>query len=90
MGPPTENQRIDQLEEKAMEIEETMADMVAKAVKAAMGAVRASLTGLLVEGQTVTARKQGEEMDALVVRLEGQINGSRKSHEQMFNLMRNE
>lgn len=32
MGPPTVNQRIDKLEEKATEIEESMTDMVAKKV----------------------------------------------------------
>ena len=57
MGPPTVTQRIDQLEEKATELEESMAELVAKAVESAMGAVRASLTELLVQGQNATARK---------------------------------
>ena len=57
MGPPTAAQRIDQLEEKATEMEEHMVEMVAKAVDAAMAAMRHSLTELLLEGQAATSRK---------------------------------
>lgn len=65
MGPPTVAQRIDQLEEKAIGIEESMADMVTKAVEAAVNAMKHSLKDLLLEGQATAARKQGEEFDTL-------------------------
>ncbi|KAL8145577.1 hypothetical protein AgCh_003652 [Apium graveolens] len=83
MGPPTVTQRLNQLEEKPMDIEATMADMVIKAVEAAVNSMKQSLTDLLVEGQATTARKQEEGLEALVTRLEGRVNRFREHQEQM-------
>lgn len=44
MGPPTVNQCVEQLEEKATEIKESMAEMVAKAMEIVMKAMKYSLT----------------------------------------------
>lgn len=64
--------------------------MGAKKVETAVNAMRHSLTGLLIEGQTVTARKQGEKSETLTVRLEDRLNRARESREQMINKIRNE
>lgn len=56
MGPPTAAQRLEHLEEKATSIEENMAELVTKAVEAAVTAMKQSLTGLLVDGQAVATR----------------------------------
>lgn len=44
MGPPTVNQRVEQLEEKATEIKESMAEMVVKTTEIVMKAIKYSLT----------------------------------------------
>lgn len=43
-----------------------------------------------MEGQATAARKQGEEIKALAVRLEGRINRSRENQEQMINMLQSE
>ena len=78
MGPPTVTQRVDQLEEKATAIEETMADMVATAVARAFDAMKHSLTELVLESQAVTSKKMGGEFEVLAERLEGRISRSRE------------
>lgn len=65
MRPPTVAQRLDQLEEKAREVEEIMAEMVTKAVETAVTAMKQTLAELLVEGQAAASRKQSEEIDEL-------------------------
>lgn len=87
MGPPTAAQRLDQLEEKASSIEGNMAEMVTKAVEAAITAMKQSLTGLLMEGQATATRQQREELNALSSRLEGRIARSREHQEQMMSLL---
>lgn len=57
MGPPTVTQRIDQLEEKATDLEETMGEMVAKSMETAFSSMKQTLTEILVEGQAATTRK---------------------------------
>ncbi|KAK1357635.1 hypothetical protein POM88_050891 [Heracleum sosnowskyi] len=90
MGPPTVAQGIDQLDEKATAIEETMVDMVAKAVETAVNSLKQSLTEFLMEGQAAAARKIGEDLDEMAARLECRINRSREQQEQMINLMQSE
>lgn len=90
MGPPTIAHRVDQLEEKGEELEESMADLVGKAVEITVSFMKQALTELLIEGQATTARKQGDELDALAIGLEGRINRIRESQEQMINMIRND
>lgn len=78
MGLPTTAQRTDLLEEKATNIEHTMADMVSKAVERAMEAMRHSLTELIIESQSTAAKKMGVEFDAMSGILEGRLNRDRE------------
>lgn len=78
MRPPTVTQRVEQFEEKAIWIEESMADLVTKVAETAITAMKQSLTKLLIEGQTATSRKQHEDLEAVTVRLEGRIGRSRE------------
>lgn len=57
MQPPIASQRIEQLEEKATEMEDHMVEMVSKAVEAVMSAMRHSFTELFLEGQAANSRK---------------------------------
>lgn len=57
MGPPTEAQRLDLIEEKVTDLENVMKEMVAKAVETAMDAMRRSLTEVLMEGVKVWRQK---------------------------------
>lgn len=88
MGTPTVTQRIDQLEEKAIDIEATMAEMVTKAVETAVNSMKQSLAELLVEGQATAPRKQEEEWEALAARLGGRVNRFREQQAQMVNTIR--
>ena len=65
MGPPTVNQRIEQLEDKATAIEESMSEMVTKAVDSALLAMKQALTELLMEGQAVTGKIVNRERQEL-------------------------
>ncbi|XP_063944151.1 uncharacterized protein LOC135150826 isoform X1 [Daucus carota subsp. sativus] len=90
MGPPTVTQRLDQLEEKATEVEETMAEMAAKVVDRAIEAMRLSLTELIREHQTLAATKLNADFETLAGRLEGRINRSREHQEALINAIRTE
>lgn len=90
MGPPTTAQRLDFLEQKVTDLEETMKEMVAKSVETAIEAMRHSLTEVLMEGQNLTTKKLGVEIEAMTERLEGRISRSREYHETLINTMRTE
>ena len=90
MGPPTVTQRLEQLEATAAESEATMADLVAKAVETAVTSMKQALTEILLEGQAMAAKKQGDELEALSMRLEGRINRAREQQEHMLNMLRSD
>ena len=90
MGPPTVTQRIDSIEEKLTDLEESMKGLVMQAVEKAMDAMRHSLTAVLMEGQGVAATKLGADFESLAERLEGRVNRSCEYHESLINTMRNE
>lgn len=90
MGPPTTNQRLDLIEEKLSDLEETMKAMVEKGVAAAIDTMRHSLTEVVMEGQGFATKKFGTEFEAMAARLEGRINRSREYHEALINTMRSE
>lgn len=90
MGPPTVAQRIEQLEEKAANIEDSTTEMVAKAVERAMEAMRNFLTELVMENQSIASKNMSAEFEAMTGKLEGRINRSREYHELLINTMRNE
>lgn len=81
---------MDVMEEKFVNLEEAMKDLVAKMVDKAVEAMRQSLTEVLMEGQTMVTKKFGTEFDSMAARLEGRINRSREYHESLINTMRNE
>lgn len=64
-----------------------MAELVSKAVETAVNSMKQALTELLKEGQASAMGKQGEDLS---VCLEGRVNRSRETQEQMINLLRNE
>ncbi|XP_017233746.1 uncharacterized protein LOC108207825 [Daucus carota subsp. sativus] len=88
MGPPTVTQRLEQLEEKANEVETTMAEMAATVVDRAIEAMRLSLTELIREHQTLAATKLGADFETLASRLEGRLNRSREHQETLINTIR--
>ncbi|KAL8127283.1 hypothetical protein AgCh_014262 [Apium graveolens] len=90
MGPPTVAQRVESIEERLHDMEETMKEMVAKTVDMAMEAIRQSLTEVLKEGQTMATKKMAAEFEALSGWLEGRVNRGREYHETLINTMRNE
>ena len=90
MGPPTVTQRVDTLEEKVLDLDETLKEMVSQTVDKAMDAMRHSLTEVLLEGQSLAVKKMGAEFEALTGRLEGRVNRSREHHETLINTMRND
>lgn len=90
MGPPTVAQRVELMEEKLQGMEESMKEMVTKAVDKAMETMRHTLTEVLLEGQTVAAKKMVAEFEALSGRLEGRVNRGREYHETLINAIRSE
>lgn len=90
MGPPTVAQRVELLEEKLAEMEANTKELVSTAVEKAMEAVRHALTEVLMEGQNLTSKQIGADLEALTCRLEGRVNRSREYHETLINTMRNE
>lgn len=90
MGPPTVAQRIDAIEEKIVSMEESLKNIVTKAVEKAMEAMRHSLTEVVMEGQTLASKKMGADFEALTGRLEGRLNRSREYHETLINTMRSD
>lgn len=90
MGPPSNAQRLDLIEEKLNNMEEGVTARVAKAVDTAMDAMRHSLTQVLLEGQGQATKELGVEMEAMTMRLEGRINRTREYHESLINTLRSE
>lgn len=77
--PPTMAQCVEQLEEKATNIEAIMAEMLSYAVERAMDAMRYTLTELVMESQAANAKIMGAEFEAMSGRLEERIARSRES-----------
>ena len=90
MGPPTTTQRLDLMEEKVVEVEGRIQELVTKAVESAVEGLRHSLTEILIEGQALATKQLGSELEALSGRLEGRIGRSRDYHESMIQSLRNE
>lgn len=94
MGQLTVAQRVEVIEEKLAAVEESIKTMVAEMVDKAMDAMRHSLTEVLMEGQTLTAKKMVAELESklelLTGRLEGRVNRSCEYHETLINTMRND
>lgn len=90
MGPSTVAQRVDLIEEKLQEMEESMKDLVMKSVEKAMDAMRHTLTEVLIEGQTLASKKMGDDFETLTARMEGRVHRSREHHESLLNTMRND
>lgn len=90
MGPPTTVHQLDLVEAKLIDLEETVKEMVGKAVEKGMEAIKQSLIGVLMEGQGMATKKLSAEFEAMTGRLEGRVNRSREYQETLINTMRNE
>lgn len=89
MGPPMLNQRVEEMEGRVADLDNTVTMMVSKAVEKAMEVMRHSLTEVLMEGQAQATKKLGGEIEVLAGRLEGSISRSREYQESLINSMRN-
>ncbi|XP_074346704.1 uncharacterized protein LOC141685510 [Apium graveolens] len=90
MGPPTLNQRLEEIEGKVAGLESSISTMVSNAVEKAIEAMRHSLTKVLIDGQNQATKKLGTELEIAAGRLEGRISRSREYQESLINTMRNE
>lgn len=90
MGPPIVAQRVEMIEEKLHDVDGVVKELVSQAVEKAMEAMRHTLTEVLMEGQTLAAKKMAAEFEALSGRLEGRVNRSREYHETLINTMLND